>query len=567
MTPSIPAPAPAKPGLGSRLAALSRVVELGPGRVNPTLLGEAQQVLQRAGDRLKLSSEHTVVALAGGTGSGKSSLFNAISGLELSPTGVRRPTTARTHACVWGLEGAGPLLDWLQIQWRHRFARASALDKGDSQFHGLILLDLPDHDSIRALTDHEADRLIKIADLVVWVLDPQKYADASIHSRYVRELAGHDAVTVFVLNQADRLSREELAECVSDLTALLKREGLDNPMVVTTSAVTPGGADGLKAVIAAAVSRRRVAIRRLEADVERMARHLGPLMPPGEGTGVPAAVDAARRVGLTDALCDAVGVPALGEAMENVYAARSEDYVGWPYTRWLRRLGGDPLKSLRLGDLRQDIRELTAGTIGAQPAEVDNAIDALADGLSVGMHDAWRAGLRQAARSRAAELPGVLSEEMAQAAPRLDRVPGSWRLLKAWQYLLVVLFVFGVAWMGTALLDGVLGLMRMPAALSAFGDAKMLPWAGVTAVAALGLGLVSAVVGRNLVVTGASSERERLERDMRRRIGQVAENMVIAPVEQELRRHHEFYTAMRTLRGPQAKPGFRFTPAGQSAPR
>src|SRR5690606_18083974 len=114
-------------------APLSRAGVLGPRRAHPTLLGEAQQVLQRAGDRLKLSSEHTVVALAGGTGSGKSSLFNAISGLELSPTGVRRPTTARTHACVWGLEGAGPLLDWLQIQWRHRFARASALDKGDSQ--------------------------------------------------------------------------------------------------------------------------------------------------------------------------------------------------------------------------------------------------------------------------------------------------------------------------------------------------------------------------------------------------------------------------------------------------
>ncbi|MFD0659082.1 GTPase [Thermocatellispora tengchongensis] len=227
-------------GLGTRLAALSRVVELGPGRVNPTLLKESGQLLSRAGDRLKLSSDHTVVALAGGTGSGKSSLFNAVSGLELSPTGVRRPTTARTHACVWGLEGAGPLLDWLQIQWRHRFARASALDKGDSQLHGLILLDLPDHDSIRALTDREADRLIKVADLVVWVLDPQKYADAAMHTKYVAELAGHDAVTVFALNQADRLTREELAECMADLTALLKREGVASPTVVATSAITPG---------------------------------------------------------------------------------------------------------------------------------------------------------------------------------------------------------------------------------------------------------------------------------------------------------------------------------------
>src|SRR4051812_683341 len=103
--------------LGFRLSALARIVELGPGRVDPALIAEAGKLLLRAGDRLKLSGDHTVVALAGGTGSGKSSLFNRISGLELSPTGVRRPTTARTHACVWGLDGAGPLLDWLQIQW------------------------------------------------------------------------------------------------------------------------------------------------------------------------------------------------------------------------------------------------------------------------------------------------------------------------------------------------------------------------------------------------------------------------------------------------------------------
>nr|BFE82267.1 hypothetical protein GCM10020093_048680 [Planobispora longispora] len=270
---------PARQGLGSRLAALAKIVELGPGRVDPKLLTESGQLLLRAGDRLKLSSDHTVVALAGGTGSGKSSLFNSVSGLDLSPTGVRRPTTARTHACVWGLEGAGPLLDWLQIQWRHRFARASALDKGESRLHGLILLDLPDHDSIRALTDTEADRLIQVADLIVWVLDPQKYADASTHRRYVTELAGHDAVTIFVLNQADRLAPEELAECVADLEDLLRREGVEHPTIVTTSATTGKGVDNLKAVLADTVARRRAAIQRLEADLDRLTRRLAEVVP------------------------------------------------------------------------------------------------------------------------------------------------------------------------------------------------------------------------------------------------------------------------------------------------
>ncbi|GII03748.1 GTP-binding protein [Planobispora takensis] len=542
-------PTQTRQGLGSRLAALTRIVELGPGRVDPKLLTESGQLLLRAGDRLKLSSDHTVVALAGGTGSGKSSLFNSISGLDLSPTGVRRPTTARTHACVWGLEGAGPLLDWLQIQWRHRFARASALDKGESRLHGLILLDLPDHDSIRALTDTEADRLIQVADLVVWVLDPQKYADASTHRRYVTELAGHDAVTVFVLNQADRLAPEELAECVADLDDLLRREGVENPVIVTTSAVTGKGVDNLKAVLADTVSRRRAAIQRLEADLDRLTRRLGKVMPDDDAPPPPAAIDDARRIGLTDALCDAVGVPAVGEAMENVYGVRSVEWVGWPYARWGKRLRRDPLSSLRLGDLKDEIRGLTGGSVSAQPAEVDNAIQALADGLTTGMHEAWQNGVRDAARSRSAQLPQVLSEELTEVAPSLDRVPAWWRLLLVWQYLLVLLFVAGLVWVGTALAYGVFEIGTLPESLEMFGDAASLPWVGLMMLSVLGLGVLTAVASRNVVVLGAANERDRLEREMRRRIGSVAEGMVIEPVERELARYNEFYGAMRSVRG------------------
>ncbi|MFI0421644.1 ABC transporter [Spongiactinospora sp. 9N601] len=547
-TPSIPAGGGrARPGLGSRLAALSRLVELGAGTVDPGLLEDATQVLLRAGDRLKLSSEHTVVALAGGTGSGKSSLFNSVSGLELSPIGVRRPTTARTHACVWGLEGAGPLLDWLQIEWRHRFARASALDKGDGHLHGLILLDLPDHDSIRALTDHEADRLIGVADLVVWVLDPQKYADASTHLRYIAELSGHDAVTVYALNHADRLTPEELTECVADLTRLLEKEGVNNPRVVATSAVVPRGSEDLKAVLADTVSRRRAAIQRLEADVERVTRAMNELLPESDPAASPATVDAARRVGLTDALCDAIGVPAIGEAMENVYAARSATWVGWPYARWAARLQGDPLKNLRLGELRAEIGGVPGGEVSAQPAEVDNAVQALADGLSAGMHESWRSRVRQAARSHVRDIPRAMADELSLIAPRLDRVPGSWRLLQLWQWLLVVIFVAGLAWCGASLAYGELGAGAPPSALGALSDASTLPWVGLIMVSALGLGVLSAVAARNFVVLAAGKEREHVEREMRRRVAALSESLVIAPVEHELRRHHDFYEALRSL--------------------
>ncbi|KAA9376789.1 ABC transporter [Microbispora cellulosiformans] len=531
-------------GLGSRLAALAKIVELGQGRVDPALITEAAQLLLRAGDRLKLSSDHTVVALAGGTGSGKSSLFNAISGLELSPTGARRPTTARTHACVWGIDGASPLLDWLQIQWRHRFARASALDRGESQLHGLILLDLPDHDSIRALTDPEAHRLIQLADLVVWVLDPQKYADASVHRRYVAELTGHDAVTVFVLNQADRLTSEEQAECAGDLEELLRREGVAHPRVVTTSAVTGEGVDGLKAVLAESVTARRAAYQRLEADLDRLVARLVKDLP--EMLRVEPAVDGARRAALVDALCDAIGVSALGEAMENVYGVRSVSWVGWPYARWAGRVRPDPLKSLRLGAVKDDIRGLVGSSVTAQPAEVDNAVTALSDGLTAGMPDQWRDGVRQAARSRSAELPGALSAELSEVAPPLDRVPGWWWLLKIWQYLLVVMFAAGLAWAGAILAYGVFEAGRPPAEI--LGDVALLPWVGLMVISVLGLGLFSAMASRNFVVLGAGRERDRLERDMRRRVDLLAQDMVVQPVERELNRYNDFFGAMAATR-------------------
>ncbi len=101
-------------------------------------------------DRLALGVDHTVVALVGGTGSGKSTVFNALTGLDFAEVGVRRPTTSEVAACVWAHD-ATSLLDWLGVARDRRIERESELD-GESQadLRGLVLLDLPDHDSIEA---------------------------------------------------------------------------------------------------------------------------------------------------------------------------------------------------------------------------------------------------------------------------------------------------------------------------------------------------------------------------------------------------------------------------------
>ena len=259
--------------LPARLASLTELTRIGAGRTGPEgfsqdLLADAEALLRRSGERLRMSASHTVVALAGGTGSGKSSLFNALSGASFSPAGVMRPTTKHTHACVWGMEGAAPLLDWLGVQRRHRYGRASALDEGEASLTGLLLLDLPDHDSVVTGSAALVDRLVKLADMLVWVLDPLKYADDSVHRRYLVPLAGHASVISVVLNQADTLTAEQVKDCEDDLRRLLDAEGLTQTPVVVTSALTGAGLDDLRRMLAQAEAFRQAATDRNAADID-----------------------------------------------------------------------------------------------------------------------------------------------------------------------------------------------------------------------------------------------------------------------------------------------------------
>ncbi len=240
----------------------------GPDGFSQELLTQADELLARAGERLRMSAAHTVVTLAGGTGSGKSSLFNALAGANFSPIGVTRPVTRHPHACVWGMAGAAPLLDWLGVERRHRYGRASALDSGEASMTGLLLIDLPDHDTVVADSSDAVDRLIGLADLMIWVLDPQKYADAAVHSRYLTPLAGHSSVIAVVLNQADLLSAEQADDCESDLRRLLDSEGLHDARLLVTSAATGAGIDELRKVLIETVSARRASSERITADVD-----------------------------------------------------------------------------------------------------------------------------------------------------------------------------------------------------------------------------------------------------------------------------------------------------------
>ena len=78
---------------------------------DPALARAIEELLPRVRERVALGADRTVVALAGSTGSGKSSLLNAVAGAEVARPGVLRPTTSRAVAAVWPGSSPTALLD------------------------------------------------------------------------------------------------------------------------------------------------------------------------------------------------------------------------------------------------------------------------------------------------------------------------------------------------------------------------------------------------------------------------------------------------------------------------
>jgi len=464
---------------------------------------------------------------------------------------------------VWGLEGAGLLLDWLNVDKRYRYARASALDRGSGSgaggasggggsggagggrsLQGLVLLDLPDHDSIQTVNREEADRFVAVADLLVWVLDPQKYADAALHRNYIVPHAQHAAVTLIVLNQIDVLQPEEIDDCVADLRRLLEAEGLHDPHIVTTSAVTGAGVDGFRQVLVDTVAARRARTERITADVDKLAARFIDYCATGT---VPAMVDERRAATLFTELTEAAGVPAVAEAMESAYELRAVDYMGWPISRAVARLRRDPLRKMRLTALREELRGAFTGPIGAQQGDVDNALQGVTDGVAADLPDAWQGSVRQAARVRAEELPDALGQALKDTLPAFNQVPRWWWPTKTWQYFLVFLSVLGVGWTLLLIVYGVFGLGSEPTPL--ISDAGLLPYVALVVLCPLGIGFLTASMCRNMTALSAAKHGERVEQHMRDRIAMVARQMVLDPVAEELSAVALFRTEADTARG------------------
>ena len=531
-----------------RLDALQRFLRVTDPYLPDNDLVAAHTLVERAGSRLALSQDHTVVALAGSTGSGKSSLFNALARLKLSPVGVRRPTTGVAHACVWGpLEPANRLLDWVGVLPRQRFIRESALDGDDEvALRGLVLLDLPDFDSVERGHRLEVDRLLGLVDQVVWVVDPQKYGDRILHNAYLRQFKQHGDITIVVLNQADRLSPADTDVVLTDLKRLLEEDGLPAVPTMATSAKQPGMLTELRETLEKTVAERQAALRRLAGDLDVVAEQLSAAI------GPPAAEDEVDRATvrqLSDALATSAGVPAVAAATASAYRHRAVASTGWPLVRGVGKLRPDPLKRLHLStdkpstELEPVPRTSVPEADAAQKSAVGLCVRAVAARAAAPIPEVWAPALNAASRSRLGDLPDALDRAVAKTDLGMSRKPIWWTAVGMLQWLLTIAAAAGLLWLAAGYAARALGLPE-------FDNPRVgeVPLPTLLLLGGLLVGALVALLLRPIVNLGAKRAGRRAEQRLRVSVTEVARELVVAPVREVLNGYAQAREALTVVR-------------------
>ena len=604
-------PAVATSPFARSVASLKDAISYGEGRVPETVLLTAAETLERLSQRRELSTEHTVIGFFGATGSGKSTLFNAIAGQNIALSAPTRPTTSTVQAAIWEAEGSEELLDWLGIDKRvypqtqvlaaegeategneaggnnkvaggavapnavtepapglfNRIRRAVG-GRGEMRTRtgGLILLDMPDFDSVTTTNRDLAARMMRYVDVLVWVVDPQKYADAVIHRDFMVPLAASGAQALCVLNQADKLAPAEVPAVLASLTRLLQAEGTEAHLLaapIAVSARTGEGVDVLRDLLAQVAAAKSLSLQRTDAQLHATASQLRTYAG-GEGTVLAGAYALDAEQKLVKACYASSQAEQVLQAATASYRRTAGQHTGWILTRWMSRLKADPLRRLHLGQQEEtksaSKAEKSAGMLGsdsenapelvasslpplsaAQKAGMANAVRQYSKQMAARIDEPWKRSMKEAALSREAELPELLERDMVRIDYGLGRTRAPWVIFNALQWIALLSALVGVGWL--TLISGMAYLqIQLPPAPTPEGSPVPLP----TLLLLLGvlLGIASAGVGRLLTAMGSRYYARKLRGRLQTGVEKAVQSCVVAPVQLEAKRLTSYRKAL-----------------------
>ncbi len=171
-------------------AALHQAIDRG----HAQLLGQADAVL--------------TIALAGCTGSGKSTLINALAGSTIAESSDRRPCTMQTRVYHHRTVPAGGLPQDLADQ-----AEFVTHDRPELRYK--VIVDTPDLDTFHTHNRAATRALLKAAGLVIYVFSPERYLEERAWS-VIREEHRFSACLA-VINKADTVDPDVLQKIADEI--------------------------------------------------------------------------------------------------------------------------------------------------------------------------------------------------------------------------------------------------------------------------------------------------------------------------------------------------------------
>ena len=272
-------------------AALARRADSAPG---PNHAARAERLRRHVDDYLRPRARDAgaplVVVLLGSTGSGKSSLFNALAGRDVSPSGVLRPTTRRPVALAHPDDADADLLPGLSKRDSLELVVDPVIGRG------LVLVDAPDFDSVELANRSLAVELLEAADLVVFVTTATRYADQVPWT--ILERARQRGVPLLAVLNRLPAEADDRDAVVADYAAMLQHGHLTESGAFGDLEVIPVAEGSLEpgrdALADDAVAPVREALARLTAD-ETARRELAERSLAAALNGLPAAVEEVAR--------------------------------------------------------------------------------------------------------------------------------------------------------------------------------------------------------------------------------------------------------------------------------